>query len=351
MDNLRARIDDLDEQILALLSERGKLAQAIAKVKQDSNASLFVPSRERQILEHLVETNIGPLSSESIRVIYEQIIAACRMLESPISVAYLGPPATFSHMAASRKFGPQATLVPCATIDDAFLAVEKKIADFGVVPVENSIGGVERTTLDRFVSSPLRICAEYFLDIRLNLLSKSALKEIKRVYSHPQPLAQSQHWLRTNLSEAETVEVSSTTRAAQLASSEPEAAAVGTEAAAELYGLPIIATGIQDHPDNRTRFLIIGREEAQPSGKDKTTLMFSAPHRAGSLWEILGVFHRHNINLTMIESRPTKQTPWEYVFFTDLLGHCTQEPLHTALEEISANTPFVKVLGSYPEAE
>jgi len=351
LDELRTKIDSLDERILSLLAERARLAAAIAKLKQKDNATQFVPSRERQILERIVSLNPGPLSAESVAAIYEQIIAACRALESPLNIAYLGPAGTFCHLAAKRKFGPDATLLPFSSIDDVFMAVEKKNANFGVVPVENSIAGVERSTLDRFIGSVVHICAECYVDIRHNLLQRDPREETKRVYSHPQALAQCHNWLRANLPGVETIEVSSTARAAQLAAAEPGLAAIGTELAASLYNLPIVASGIQDRPDNRTRFLIIGQEDAQPSGKDKTSLMFSVLHRAGSLWEALGIFHRNKINMTMIESRPTKQTPWEYVFFADVQGHNHEEPLSTALAELAQQILFVKVLGSYPEAE
>jgi len=351
LDELRAEIDKLDEKLLALLGERGKLAKDIAKFKQQANTTPFVPSRERQVLERMLTLNSGPFPNDSLRAIYEQIIAACRLLEGPITVAYLGPQGTFSHLAATRKFSAGANLQPFASIEEVFLEVEKKRADFGVVPVENSAAGVERTTLDRFVSSVTRICAESYVEIRNHLLSKNALGEVKRVLSHPQPLLQCREWLRSNLPGVETVEVSSTARAAQLAVSEPGAAAIGTELAASIYDLPIIAHDIQDRPDNRTRFLILGLEEAAPSGKDKTSLMFSVHHRSGALWETLGVLRRHGINMTMIESRPTKQTPWQYVFFVDVQGHEKEEPLASALKELSEHTVFLKVLGSYPEAE
>jgi len=351
IEELRARIDEIDERILALLAERGELAQAIAKAKQEKSATAFVPSRERQIMERVVALNRGPLSGEAIRAIYEQIIAACRVLESPLSVAYLGPAGSFSHLAVRRKFGADAMLLPFATVEEVFAAVEKKKVNFGVAPVENSIAGVERSTLDRFVGSVVQICAEHYVEIEHHLLSNSPLDKIKRVYSHPQALEQCRGWLMTNLAGAEMVEVSSTSRAAQLAASEPTAAAVGPELAASLYHLPIVASSIQDRPDNRTRFLIIGEVPAEPSGKDKTSLLFSVPHRAGALWEALGVFQRHGINMTMIESRPTKQTPWEYVFFVDVQGHAAEELLSAALQELAAHTSFLKVLGSYPEAE
>ena len=351
LEQLRARIDKIDEQILALLKERGLLAAEIAKIKQEKNATQFVPSRERQILERMAALNTGPLPTESVRAIFEQIIAACRVLESPLAAAYLGPAGTFCHIAAARKFGPASTLMPCTSVDEVFAQVEKQQAHFGVVPVENSIAGVERTTLDRFVNSAVHICAEVYVEIQHNLLSAGPRTEIKRVYSHPQALDQCQSWLRRNLPAAETMEVSSTARAAQLAAAETGAAAIGTELAASLYNLSVVAANIQDRADNRTRFLVIGRKDALPSGKDKTSLMFSVTHRAGSLWEALGVLHRHKVNMTMIESRPTKQNPWEYVFFVDVQGHSSEAPIVNALQELAGQTLFLKVLGSYPEAE
>ena len=349
--DLRAKIDAIDEQILSLLSDRGCAAASIAKIKQKERSGVFVPSRERQILEHLTSLNSGPLPAESVRAIFEQIIAACRLLESPISVAYLGPPGTYSNMAALRKFGADAIFLPAATVEEVFSIVEKKKTQFGVVPVENSIAGFERTTLDRFVNSSIHACAECYIDVQHNLLCISPHEEIKRVYSHPQGIDQCRNWLRANLPSAETVEVSSTARAAQLAAEEPGSAAIGTELAASLYNLPIVASSIQDRADNRTRFLVIGRDEAQPSGKDKTSLVFAVPNRPGSLWEALAIFQHNKINMMMIESRPTKQNPWEYVFFADVQGHCADEPLATALRELANCAPFMKVLGSYPEAE
>ncbi len=351
IDELRRKIDVLDEQVLSLLAERARLAQVVGKAKGESNAAAFVPSRERQILERMNSLNPGPLPREAIRAIYEQIMAACRALESPLAAGYLGPEGTFSHLAASRKFGLGASLLPFSRVDEVFAAVEKGQTNFGVVPVENSIAGVERTTLDRFIVSGVKICGELYVEVEHHLLSTTALAEIKRVYSHPQPLEQCRGWLQANLPGVDLVEVSSTARAAQLAAAEPASAAIATELAASLYHLPAVASHLQDRPDNRTRFLIIGREDAQPSGKDKTSLMFSVSHRAGTLWRSLGVLERHGINMTMIESRPTKQTPWEYVFFVDVQGHSAEPPLASALEELTGQTLFLKVLGAYPEAE
>lgn len=351
LEELRKRIDDIDEKLLELLRARGRLAEKIAKVKEQDNSAHYVPSREKQVLDRILSMDASPLYRQSVRAIYEQIIAACRVLESPLAISYLGPEGTFCNIAAVRKFGPGATLVPLSSIDEIFVMVEKKTANYGVVPVENSIAGVERTTLDRFVNSPVRICAESYVDIQHNLLSNSPMEKIAKVYSHPQALDQCQAWLRANLPGAELVEVSSTARAAQLAAGEAGAAGIGTELASSIYDLPIVSSGIQDRADNRTRFLIIGREETTPSGKDKTSIIFAVPHRAGSLWESLGVFERHKINMTMIESRPTKQTHWEYLFFADVQGHHSEEPLATALKDLSKEALFVKVLGSYPEAD
>jgi chorismate mutase/prephenate dehydratase len=348
----RAVIDRIDDQVLALLNERAKIALAIGRQKRRRAKDLFSPARERQIFDRLIAANPGPLPDAGLINIYREIIAVHRQLEMPATIAYLGPAGTFTHIAVLRKFGAGAKASAAESIADVFTQVEKGVATFGVVPMENSTEGVINDTLDMFAESSLDICAEIYLDVDLYLLSRSDMAQVTRIYSMRQPLAQCRVWLKTNLPRAEVQEVSSTSRAAQLAAEEPGAAAVGTILAAEMYGLNTIGEKIQDLPYNRTRFLVIGRaREQERSGRDKTSIMFSVRHEAGALFRSLAVLDKYDINMTMIESRPTKKTPWEYVFFVDVQGHVSDAPIARALEHLREATLFMRVLGSYPEAE
>ncbi|UCH33481.1 MAG: prephenate dehydratase [Armatimonadota bacterium] len=348
----RAAIDKIDDQILALLNQRAKLAAKIGAKKRRSAKARFSPARERQIFDRLVAANAGPLPDDALVGIYREIIAANRQLEMPATVAYLGPAGTFTHMAVLRKFGARAQARPADSIPDVFREVEKGVATFGVVPMENSTEGVINDTLDMFAESSLDICAETYLDVDHYLLARSSIEEITRIYSMRQPLAQCRVWIKTNLPRAELQEVASTARAAEFAAKEPSSAAIGTRLAAGLYDLTIIGERIQDSPHNRTRFLVVGQAAAaEPSGRDKTSIMFSVRHQAGSLYRALAVLDKYDINMTMIESRPTKQTPWEYVFFVDVQGHISEPAVARALDMLGEQTLFVRVLGSYPEAE
>jgi chorismate mutase/prephenate dehydratase len=347
----RQEIDRLDAQILDLLNRRAKAALEIGKAKKKQAADAFVPWRERQVLERLAKRNKGPLSDAAVLSIYRQIIAASRQLLGPTKVAYFGPQGTFTHIAALQKFGELADLRPIDSIADVFAEVEKGNADYGVVPMENSTEGVIRPTLDMFVESSLSICAEIYLDIAQHLLSNSPFEQITRIYSMPQPFAQCRTWIKTNLPRAELVEVASTAKAAQIAAKEPGAAAIGTDLAARLYKLKIVREHIEDTSSNRTRFLVIGQAESRPSGKDKTSIMFSVKHQAGALYRTLAVLDKYDINMTMIESRPTRQKPWEYIFFVDFLGHQDEPRVAKALEHLREGSLFLRVLGSYPEAE
>jgi chorismate mutase/prephenate dehydratase len=351
IEDLRRAIDAVDARLLELLNERGRLAVEVGKRKEQMEATPFVPSRERQVLDRLTARNPGPLSGASLIGIYHEIIAACRLLQKPLVVSYLGPPGTFTQMAAVKKFGAGAQLTPADSVDEVFGEVEKSRADYGVVPIENSTEGVENHTLDTFAVSRLRICAECYVEADHGLLASERRAGYDRIYSHRQALAQCRGWIRRQQPKAELVEVSSTSRAAEMAAKEPSAAAIGTELAATLYGLQVIESHIQDNPHNRTRFLVIGTTENPPSGRDKTSLMFSVRHQAGALFRALGIFDEFSINLTLIESRPTKQTPWEYVFFADLQGHAHDPRVADALRRLEEQALFVRLLGSYPEAE
>jgi chorismate mutase/prephenate dehydratase len=350
--DLRQQIDDIDGQVLQLLSDRARLAQEVGHAKGKTGTNFFSPERERQIFERLTRDNPGPLPAEAIRAIYREIISANLALEAPLKVAYLGPAGTFSHRAALLKFGSSSELTPTDTIPDVFAEVERGHANYGLVPVENSTEGVVPYTLDMFSQTRLKVCAEVFVPVTHNVATRAqSLKEVKRLYSHPQSLAQSRAWVRDNLPKAEIVDVTSNSKSAQMAALDSEGAAICTDIASEIYQVPLVATHIEDSPHNRTRFLVIGQNEPKPSGKDKTSIFFSVRHKAGALLRAMAAFDAHNINLTMIESRPTKQMPWEYVFFIDFQGHVHEEPVKHALQMLQEQSLFVTVLGSYPEAE
>jgi chorismate mutase/prephenate dehydratase len=269
-----------------------------------------------------------------------------------LSIAYLGPAGTFSHQAALAKFGTSSELKPVDTIPDVFAEVERRNANYGVVPVENSTEGVVPYTLDMFSQTKLKVCAEVFVPVVHNLATKAeTMKDVKRLYAHPQAFAQSRGWIREHLPKIEVVDVTSNSKAAQMAAVDSEGAAITTDIASELYKVPLVAQHIEDSPHNRTRFLVIGENEPKPSGKDKTSIFFSVRHKAGALLRALAAFDAHNINLTMIESRPTKQMPWEYVFFIDFQGHVKEDHVGHALRMLEEQSLFVTVLGSYPEAE
>ncbi len=352
IDDIRREIDELDAAILELLNRRAEKAIAIGQLKGENRAQVFDPARERQILDRLAAISKGPLTLEAIREVYGAVFSISRLLEKSLTIAYYGPAGTFTHIAARRKFGALSDLRPQDTIEDVFVAVEKKEADFGVVPIENTTGGVVPPTLDALMESKLNLCAEIYVDIEHYLLSHaSRLEDIKRIYSHPQPIAQCRIWLRSHLPGVEIIALGSTSHAAERAAKEPDSAAIGPALAGELNGLPILREKIQDQADNRTRFVVIGRLAVAPSGADKTSLLFSVPHRSGALHSALGVIGQHNINMTFIQSHPTKQTPWEYMFFVDVQGHQANPPLSKALEELREKTLILRVLGSYPEAE
>lgn len=350
--DLRTQIDELDAQILKLLNSRARLAIEIGQRKEANTASIFAPERERHIYTLLQSQNEGPLPQESVKSIYREIISSMRALEKPLTVVYWGPPATNTHLASIRKFGSSTNFVPQDSIPDVFYEVQKGNADFGVVPIENSIEGIVNHSLDMFLRSDLKICAEVYLPIRHCLLSKSTdVSQVRKLYSIPVATAQCRQWLNAHLKDIETIDASTTARAAVLASADPESAAIAGELAAEMYGLNILADHIEDNPGNKTRFLAIGNLEPRPSGRDKTSIVFSVPHQAGSLYRALEVFYTLEINLTLIESRPTKLLPWEYVFFVDAQGHQSDGKIRDAVERLKERCSFVSVLGSYPEAE
>jgi len=349
IENLRKKIDAIDRQILALINERAGLARDIGKLKRENNLFFYNPEREREILEKIAGLNRGPFPAEAVKSIYREIISASRALEEKLRVAYLGPVATFSHLAAKKHFGSGAELLPADDIKAVFDSVEKGNASYGVVPIENSNEGVVGYNLDMFMDYDLKVSAEIMLEVSHNLLSRSGKREkVKKIYSHPQPFAQCREWLKKNMPGVSLFETSSTTRAAEIASKDPEAAAIASEAAAEIYGLKFIAGKIEDRRRNYTRFLVIGSDIAPRTGRDKTSIMFSLKDKPGALYGTLAPFKKTGINLTKIESRPSKRKAWEYIFFVDLAGHTEDKQVRKALESVREDCLYLKILGSYP---
>jgi chorismate mutase/prephenate dehydratase len=349
---LRAAIDAVDDELLRLLNERARLVKEVGVLKSAAQQPFYVPDRERQIVERMQEQNAGPFPTEALRAVYSEIISACLSLEKPLRVAFLGPEATFTHMAARARFGYSARYVPAATIAGVFVEVDKGLADLAVVPIENSTEGVVNSTLDMFMDSSLVIGAEIVLEVSHCLLTRSgALDGIQKVYSHPQALAQCRAWLSANLPRAAAIEVASTALAARLAKDDPVAAAVASELAGQLYDLRIAKRKIEDEVRNVTRFLVVGREAAAPTGRDKTSLMLSVKDQPGVLHRVLAPLADAGINLTRIESRPSRRRAWDYVFFVDLDGHLSDAQVARAIAALGQACSQVKVLGSYPRAE
>ena len=350
LERLREAIDRIDDRILEQLNERAKLARAIGTLKV---GQAYRPEREAQVLRRIKERNTGPLSAETVALLFREIMSACLALERPITVAYLGPRGTFSERAALKHFGLGAETVPESSIDDVFRAVESGAADYGIVPVENSTEGAVGRSLDLMPQSPMKVCGEVVVRIHHHLMTKDASRkigEIRRVFSHGQSLAQCHEWLNTNMPNVERVAVASNADAARRAAEEEGSAAVAGEMAAEHYGLAILASNIEDEPNNTTRFLLLGDYEPKPSGRDKTSLILSARNRAGAVYEMLTPFATRGVSMTKFESRPSKVAVWEYLFFVDIEGHRDDPNVRAALEEVSTIAGFIKVLGSYPAA-
>jgi chorismate mutase/prephenate dehydratase len=318
-------------------------------LKRVSSKSIYVPEREKDVYDKIELANKGPIPGESLKAIFREVMSASFHLERPLKIAYLGPEFTFTHLASMKKFGSSVTYSGCETITDVFSDVEKKRSDYGVVPIENSIDGAISHTLDMFIDSDLKICSEIYLEVSQNLLSNEKDRSgVKRVYSKAQVFGQCRLWLEANLPGVELVEVSSTARAAEIASKEKGSACIASELAAKKYGLRTLCSSIEDSAHNVTRFLVIGRVEAKPTKKDKTSIMFSVKDRSGALHDMLVPFKRHKINMTKIESRPSKVRAWEYYFFVDLEGHHEDPHVMKALAELRRSSIYLKVLGSYP---
>ncbi len=352
---LRARIDASDEQIQQLINARARYAQEVAVAKNSGSDSVgfFRPEREAQVLRAVVERNKGPLSDEEMVRLFREIMSACLAQEEPLKIGYLGPEGTFTQSAVYKHFGHSVRALPLATIDEVFHEVEAGSADFGVVPIENSTAGSVNHTLDNFLMSPLKICGELELRIRQHLLGNmDGLDKVARVCAHPQSLAQCRAWLKEYLNGVEQVEVASNAEGARRARDEAGTAAIAGDAAAEVYGLDKLIADIEDRPDNTTRFLVIGRNLFPGSGDDRTTLLLSTSDAddAGSLHNLLAPLSRNGVNMTRIESRPSRRKKWHYVFFIDLEGHVEDENVAAALKELEKNAQLFRILGSYPKA-
>jgi chorismate mutase / prephenate dehydratase len=352
LERLRAAIDAVDRGLLAALNERARLVQEVGRIKHQHGTPVYEASRELRIVDALRRANPGPFPDAGLAPVFREIISATRSLEEPIDVAYFGPEGTFTHQAARQQFGAQARLVPVPTIRDVFAAVEGAKQPLGVVPVENTTEGVVTQTLDCLAEFDVTVCAEVMLRISQTLLSRSGrLEDVVRVASHPQPLAQCRRWLERQLPRAEVVETASTAVAAQRAKEDPGTAAIGSVAAADVYGLVPVAQGIEDRRDNTTRFLVIGRDWPGPSGNDLTSAVFTIrKDRPGGLHKLLAPFAESGVNLTSIHLRPIPGKPWEYLFFVDLEGHRSESRVQTALEAAGAIASSSRVVGSFPRA-
>ncbi|HWA12391.1 MAG TPA: prephenate dehydratase [Burkholderiales bacterium] len=349
LSKLRARIDAIDQDVLRLVSERATLAHAIGKLKTDG--VVYRPEREAQVLRRIAERNPGPLPAKAVTHLFTEIISACRALEDAFSVAGLGPRGTFSEEAVIKHFGGQTPVVLCPSIDEVFRSVESGAVGYGVVPVENSTEGAVGRTLDLLLSTPLGICGEVLLQVRQNLMSRaSSAAEVKRLYSHAQSLAQCNRWLNQHLPGVERVPVSSNAEAARLAAEDACAAAIAGRTAADLYGLTVLAAGIEDDPNNTTRFAVVSQQQVPRSGKDKTSLVMSSRNVPGAMHELLTPLANNKVSMSRLESRPSRTGLWEYVFFVDVEGHQSDENVARALDQMRDKAAFLKVLGSYPVA-
>lgn len=358
--NLRNKIDIIDEKILKLLNQRAQEVIRISRLKKKKNLATFSPEREAALLSRLKKMNKGPFQANDIENIFREILSSSRAQNVVLRIAYFGPEATFTHIAALKKFGKSSSYIECKSIADIFSEVNHNRADYGVVPIENSTEGAINHTLDMFIDSELKICSEVYLPIKHNLISKiTSLPQVKRVVSHPQVFAQCRNWLENNLPGVENIQVASTSQAAYRVANPQDPgliirpikgeAAIASGLAAEKYKLNVLARSIEDSAHNITRFLVIGKRDAMPTKDDKTSIVFSMKDKAGALHDVLVPFKRDNINLTKIESRPSKKKAWKYYFFVDVQGHRNSALIQKALKELEKECIFVKVLGSYPK--
>jgi len=349
---LRQEIDRVDAEVERLINERARHVLEIARIKEAEGGPFYRPGREAQVLRRVAERNEGPFPDEAMVRIFREIMSSCLALERPMRIAYLGPPGSFSHAAVQVQFGHAVEEVPVASIGEVFRTVDAGQADYGVVPLENSTEGAVNATLDQLIHTPLALCGEVALRIQHNFLTRAdALGAVEKVYVHPQTRAQCHDWLQANVPGVPLAEVASNSLAAQRAAAEPTSAAIAGLAAAEIYELPVLAAGIEDEPENTTRFGVVGQEPAGVSGRDKTSLLVSGPNRPGSLLHMLQPFSEAGVNLTKIVSRPAREALWDYLFFLDVEGHAQDPAVEQALEAVRSGGAAVRVLGSYPQAD
>jgi len=351
IDQQRKAIDKIDAQIVKLLNDRTRHVLEIGKAKIAAGEEIYAPHRESDLLRRIRKLNPGPIADDSLSAIYREVMSSALALQKTLTIAFLGPEATFTHQAAIRRFGSSLIYSPQKTIADVFSEVSRNHTEYGVVPVENSTEGVVTHTLDMFTDSDLKIVAQVLLPIQHYLIGKSRLKSIKKIYSHPQAFAQCRGWLRENLPQAEYIESSSTTRAAELAAKDKTAAAIASELAAGRCKLRVLEPGIQDSSTNTTRFLVLGRKCSPSTGNDRTSVMFSTTDKIGALHQALSAFRNHKLNMTKIESRPSRRKAWEYFFYVDIEGHAEDPKVAKAIKKLSDQCSFVKVLGSYPNGD
>jgi chorismate mutase/prephenate dehydratase len=350
LEELRRQIDALDARIVDLLNERAKVVVEVGRVKQQTNSPIYAPDREKAVFEKVRALNAGPLSNRSLEAIYRELMSGSFALEKPLKIAFLGPKGTFSHETAVRKFGSSVEYVPLADIPAVFNEVARGHVDYGLVPVENSIHGGVIDTLDAFLSSSAKICAEVLIVVHHSLMSREPWERVKTIYSKPEAFTQVRQWLHATARDRDTQPAPSTGAAAELAATHPGAAAIGSKLAGEIHGLRVLFENIEDNPDNVTRFFVIGREPARKTGDDKTAVMFTTAHKPGALAEVLDVFKENGINLTDIEKRPSKKVNWEYYFFIDAQGHADDDAMKRAIAQARHHCLQLTVLGSYPRA-
>jgi len=350
LDDLRNQIDSLDSEIVRLLNERINVVLSIGEEKKKAGAEIYVPSRERAVFDKIRRLNEGPLPEESAHAIYREIMSAALALETEMKIAYLGPEATFTHQASRNKFGVSVDYIPTSTISEVFDCVQNRSADYGVVPVENSTEGAVTHTFDQFATTPLKICAEIYLPISLTLLANQPKGGINLIFSKQEVFGQCRSWLGANMPNVKLSPVESTTKAVQLALETPGAAAIASVMASDMYAIEILAENIQDMQGNTTRFLVIAPKYGPATGNDKTSIVFGVKHKVGALYDALSVFKTDNINMTKIESRPSRNKAWEYYFFVDIDGHSDDPEVARALDELEEHCSLMTVLGSYPKA-
>jgi chorismate mutase/prephenate dehydratase len=348
LDDLRKKVDELDVQIVQLINRRAELACQIGSLKERHGESVYMPAREEEVYRRISDLNKGPLPDSCLRAVYREIMSGCLALQKPLTVAYLGPEGTFTHMAARAKFGDSVRYAPVLTIGEVFGEVEKGRAGYGVVPVENSTGGGIHETLTRFLDSPLSVCAEILLDIHHALMAKCGPQEVRRVYSNSQVFGQTRRWTQTHLPNVEQVAVASTSLAAEMAAREEGAAAIGNASLAAAHGLDVLFDHIEDYAHNVTRFFVVGTHVSQPTGDDKTAVLCSVKDKVGALHDLLEPFKEHGINMTKIESFPSPSAAWQYYFFIDFLGHPDHESIRLAIQKMGAECVSLKVLGAFP---